>query len=1025
MNIPWTLRIKLYISHERGDMDELIPEIVAKLKSSISGEVKTDPVTRVLYSTDASIHKIVPMGVVFPRNIDELIPIVKLASQYDIPLIPRGSGSSLAGQAIGNGVIIDCSRHINKLVQINREEQTAIVEPGLILDDLNREAKKYNLRFGPDPASSERATLGGSIGNNATGAHSILYGMTADHIVSAEIVLADGTVTNFKSFSMDEVRRIVNGVINTTSSNFEKQIYQTVVQIQSEYQDDIKKSWPLTWRRVSGYNLNYLIPWSPSVPPQWDMGQVPYPPVLPNTINLAQLLAGSEGTLGIIRNATLRLVSLRKHTVISVINFSSIGEACDVVPKILELSPSAVELIPQSLIHLARSVPAYANQLTFVIGDPAALLAVEFSGDDPQKLSDQVIKLNQLCNWSSKPFIVETPEMQKKVWDVRNVGLGILMSRLGDYKPISFIEDMSVPVERLGEFVRELEIILNHFKTQAEYYGHASAGCLHIRPLLNIKTRDGRAELRSIAEAAVDLVLRLGGAISAEHGDGITRGEFIERAYGPRVLQALRLVKHAADPQGILNPGKIVDPPRLDTSLRYDDEYHPEGWVPVMTFSSEHPDPVRLVEAIEQCNGVGVCRKSGGVMCPSFQATKDEMYSTRGRANLLRAMISNGFSTPEIAVEAVKDTLEKCLACKGCKAECPSAVDMAKLKYEFYQHYYSLAKHHHPLRDYLFGYISLVAKISHPFAPVVNFLLSTPHLASLRETLVGLSKKRTLPHLSRKALSSQARPFIEDIDSPDCLFLSDAFNEYFYPQTGLDALIVLKSIGSRVKLLSTIGAGRTLISKGFLVQAKNHAKRLIDEISRIDPTGKLPVIGLEPSEIYTLRDEYLDMFPGDRYVEALAQRAYMIDEFLLRPGAHGLPRLSRQIPSVITKNARTIVLIHGHCYQKAQPPAKDGFPTGLDATVDMLKNVGYSVTTIDDGCCGMAGAFGYEAEHYTLSMQVGDLSLFPAIKGSGISIVAAAGISCKLQIEDGTGVSVVHPISLLAAISDKRKIGGG
>jgi len=1006
-------------------MDELIPEIVAKLKSSIKGEIKTDPVTRVLYSTDASIHKIEPMGVVFPRNIDELIPIVKLSSQYNIPLIPRGSGSSIAGQSIGSGLIIDCSRYINRLVHINPEEQTAIIEPGLILDDLNREAKKYNLRFGPDPASSERATLGGSIGNNATGAHSILYGMTSDHILSSEVILADGTVTTLKPISMEDARRIANGVINTTSSKIERQIYQSALQIRNEYVEDIKKSWPLTWRRVSGYNLNYLIPWSPTSPPQWDLGQIPYPPVLPNTINLAQLLAGSEGTLGIIRNATLRLVPLKKHTVMAVINFSSVVEACEIVPKILELSPSAVELIPQSLIHLARSVPAYANQLSFVLGDPAACLGVEFSCDDPLKLSDRVFKLNGLCHWSTKPFIAETKDQQKQVWDVRNVGLGILMSRLGDYKPISFIEDMSVPVERLGEFVRELDVILNHYRTEADYYGHASAGCLHIRPLLNIKAQEGRAELRSIAEAAVELVLRLGGAVSAEHGDGITRGEFIERAYGPRVLQAFQIMKHAADPQGILNPGKIVNPPKLDTSLRYDDEYHPKGWMPVMTFSSKHPDAVRLVEAIEQCNGVGVCRKSGGVMCPSFQATKDEMYSTRGRANLLRAMIANGFSTKEIAEEAVRDTLEKCLACKGCKAECPSAVDMAKLKYEFYQYYYGLTGHHHPMRDYLFGYIAFVAKIGHPFAPLVNILLSSPHLTNLREKLAGLSKSRTLPKLSRTALHHQAKAYIGNINEPDCLFLSDAFNEYFYPHIGIDALKVLRACGCRVKILTSIGAGRTLISKGFLVQAKKHAKHLVDEINRIDPKGKLPVIGLEPSEIYTLKDEYLDMFPNEGHTDALSKRAFMIDEFLLRPGVDGIPRLSKLKALEGTDIRRTNVLIHGHCYQKAQPTAIDGFPTGVAATIAILKNVGYSVTTIDDGCCGMAGAFGYEAEHYALSMQVGELSLFPAISGSTTSIIAAAGISCKSQIEDGTGRSAVHPISLLAAMCDKDNVGEG
>jgi Fe-S oxidoreductase len=727
-------------------------------------------------------------------------------------------------------------------------------------------------------------------------------------------------------------------------------------------------------------------------------------------------LAGSEGTLGIIRTATIRLVPLKKHTVLSVINFSSIIEACESVTKIMELSPSAIELIPQSLIHLARSVPAYANQLSFVIGDPAALLVIEFSSDDPQILLGQISALNQLSHWAINPYIAETENQQKQVWAVRKVGLGILLSRLGNVKPISFIEDMSVPVERLGEFVTELEIILKAHGTQAEYYGHASAGCLHIRPLLNIKTPEGKGELRSIAEAAVVLVIRLGGAVSSEHGDGITRGEWIEQAYGPKIVQALRIIKQAADPNGILNPGKIVDTPRMDTSLRYDDAYHPNGWTPVMTFSSSCPDPIRLIEAIEQCNGAGVCRKSNGVMCPSFQATKDEMFSTRGRANLLRAMISRGFSSQEMALHAVKDTLDLCLACKGCKSECPSAVDMAKLKYEFYQYYYSLPEHHHPVRDYLFGYILQIAKLGHPFAPLVNYFLSTPALAGLRESLAGLSKNRTLPKLSRVSLHSQARKRIENIGEPDCIFLSDAFNEYFYPEIGMDTLKVLDTIGIRVKILSTIGAGRILISKGFLTQAQKHAKLLMDEITRIDPIGRLPVIGLEPSEIYTLKDEYIDLFPEDKRVEALSQRAFMIDEFLLRPGTNGSIRLSGFEPRNETSDKRTDVLVHGHCYQKAQPPAKDGFPVGVAATIAMLENVGYSVKNIDDGCCGMAGAFGYEIEHYSLSMQVGELALIPAIKGSDIPIVAASGISCKSQIEDGTGRHAFHPISLLARL---------
>jgi Fe-S oxidoreductase len=577
---------------------------------------------------------------------------------------------------------------------------------------------------------------------------------------------------------------------------------------------------------------------------------------------------------------------------------------------------------------------------------------------------------------------------------------------------------MSVPVERLGEFVREMDVILKENDTDADYYGHASAGCLHIRPLMNIKTPQGRVALRAIASAAVDLVIHLGGAVSAEHGDGITRGEWIERAYGLKVLEALRKLKQAADPNGIMNPGKIVDTPRMDTSLRYDDEYHSKGWTPVMTFSSQSSDPIRLVEAIEQCNGAGVCRKSNGVMCPSFQATKNEMYSTRGRANLLRTMVSNGFASQEFAMQAVKDALDLCLACKGCKAECPSAVDMAKLKYEFYQHYYTLPGYHHPVRDYVFGYISQIAKFGHPIAPVVNVFLSAPLFAGLRERIIGLSKNRNLPKLSRESLHAKAKIIIENADEHDCLFLSDAFNEYFFPDTGMDALIVLKTAGYRVKILSTLGTGRTLISKGFLVQAKKHALRLVDEIEKIDPTGNLPIIGLEPSEIYTLKDEYIDLLPHDGRMEALAQRAFMIDEFLVRPDDNGSPRLLKLISQNHIRYKRTDVLLHGHCYQKAQPPAKDGYPNGVAATVAMLEGVGYSVTTIDDGCCGMAGAFGYEAEHYSISMQVGELSLIPTINGSSKSIVAASGISCKSQIEDATGRKAVHPISLLAKLCD-------
>jgi FAD/FMN-containing dehydrogenase/Fe-S oxidoreductase len=995
-------------------MDDLSAEIAEIIKKSITGEIKTDPISRVLYSTDASIHQIKPLGVVFPKDIDDLNAIMSISNEYNVPLVPRGSGSSLAGQAIGNGLIIDCSRYLNKSISINPEEMTAVVDPGVVLDDLNRAAKSYSLQFGPDPASSERATIGGCIGNNAAGAHSIIFGMTADHILGAEVVLADGTVTTFQQVSLEKARKLAAEATGNNGSDIEKNIYRAALSIREDYREEIRNSWPKTWRRVSGYNLNYLLPWTPTAPPQWNYQQLPYPPVLLDTINLAQLLVGSEGTLAILRNTTLRLVSLPKHTLLVVIVFTSINQACDIVPEILRLSPSAIELIPQSLIHLARSVPAYANQFSFLNGEPGAILVVEFSGNDARSLSEKAASLEKIRSWESPVIIAENASQQKQIWAVRKVGLGILMSRPGEKKPISFIEDMAVPVERLGEFVRELERILDQHGTQGDFYGHASAGCLHVRPLLNIRTTSGRANLRTIAEAAAKLALDLGGAISAEHGDGITRSEWIERAYGPRIVEALRLLKRSADPHNNLNPGKIVDPPKMDTSLRYDESYHPQGWTPVMSFASSKPEATSLIEAIEQCNGAAVCLKSTGVMCPSFQATRDDLFSTRGRANLLRAMVSSGFSSQHFATQAVRETLDKCLACKGCKAECPSAVDMAKLKYEFYRYYYSLRGNSRPLRDYLFAYIAQVSRLGRPFSPLVNFFLSSSQFGGIRKGLLGLSKNRTLPRLSAINLRKQAKRLTPYKADPDCLLLMDAFNEYYYPQVALAALKVLRQAGSRVRVLATIGAGRTLISKGFLEQTKRHNQSLVHELKAIDPKGRMPVIGLEPSEIYTLRDEFMDLFPADEYVEALADRAYMIDEFLLRPGLDGSPRV-KGLENYFQNKNRTNVLIHGHCYQKAQPPAKDGLPYGVGATAALLDKAGYNVSVIEDGCCGMAGAFGYEVEHYELSVQVGELALMPAVRNSPDSIITAAGISCQAQIQDGTGRLAVHPISLVAA----------
>ncbi len=969
----------------------LPPDFVAELHKHFTGEIRLDPASRILYSTDASIYQIEPLGVALPKTQEDLHAAVELAAKYKIPVLPRGAGSSLAGQAIGEALVLDCSRWLDKLVDIAPEARTATVEPGLVLSTLNAAAAKYGLTFGPDPASAERATLGGVIGNNASGAHSILYGMTADHLVSADVILADGSLARFEE---SRAKRVEGG-------DRYGALLSAALEIREKYAQAIWQGYPRSWRNSAGYRLNYLLPWSPSAPPQW-WGER-YPANLqPDTFNLAHLLAGSEGTLAVIRRATLKLVPKPRHTILGVLAYPSIAEACDDVPRLLEFQPSAVELVPQMLIRLAKGVPAYASQLGWIDGDPAAVLIVEFSGSRPEVLKEAAHRLG------AGVLVAESKEEQARVWAVRKVGLGIFDSRSADARPVGFIEDCAIPVERLGEFVREIEKILAAHNTYAAFYAHASAGCLHIRPILDLKR--GATDLRSIAEATLALTLRLGGSMSSEHGDGIARGEFLRATYGAQVTEAMRLLKQAADPHNLLNPGKMLDAPPMDTHLRYGEGYAPQAWRPALDFGRNNG----LAGAIEQCNGQGVCRKAGGVMCPSFQATREEAYSTRGRANLLRAMISWPLSLRatqgseilsrlrNVAIEqAAFDALDLCLACKGCKSECPSGVDMAKLKYEFQHEYYR--SHRRKLRDYLFAYIGPLARLGAPFGRLINWGLGLGWVRRFVNPLLGLAEERKLPRLEVRRSTFQMPPSTQGT-TETVLLLRDTFTHFFEPQIEAAVLKVLAACGVEVRFLPYFGAGRTLISKGFLDAARRHAARVLDAVARLDPDGKLPLLGIEPSELYTLRDEFLDLLPERRSeVEALAKRAWLVDEYLVRPDSSGQTRVLR-VAKLMNEDSASVtstwtppsenrkseianpkIHLHGHCYQKAQPPADDGFPVGQAATAEFLRALGYEVEVIPSGCCGMAGAFGYEREHYELSMQVGELVLFPYIRQNLLS----------------------------------------
>lgn len=1025
--------------------DEKIKAVVSELRSRTSTELRIDNTSQILYSTDASIYQIYPIGVAFPRHPDELQAIVEICNRLNMPITARGSGSSLAGQSIGSGIIIDCSRFLDKILSIDPEGKTARVQPGVILNRLNQTANIHGLQFGPDPASAERASMGGSICNNASGAHSVDYGMAADHLLETNLVLSDGSLATFKQIKISEAHNIAN------RRDLEAAIYRASLQIRECSGNAIVENWPKTWRRASGFNINYLLPWSPNAPKNWKLrgdSSAEYPPVSKDSINLAQLIAGSEGTLAVIQDLTVRLVPVPREKVLAVLAYKDSTAACQNVTEILEMSPSAVELIPQNLVRLAFSVPAYAVQAAILkplfrdLNAPPALLAVEFAGSNRDELVAKARSLERF----GQILLAETKIAQNQIWNVRKVGLGLLMSRPSASRPWSFIEDLSVPVENLKVFIEEMQRLFDQFNVDGEMYGHASAGCLHIRPMINIKTTNGIRLMREIAAEAVNITLALGGAVSGEHGDGLARTEWNEKMFGREITDAFRLLKLSADPNNILNPGKIVaaradePPPKMDASLRFDPELPVRTWETVLDFGKQ----ASLASAIEQCNGAGVCRKYEGLMCPSFRATREEEHSTRGRSNLLRAYIYSTDANRESLQESVKGALDLCLACKGCKAECPSAVDVAKLKFEFFNDYYRT--HTRKLRDYLFAYIDTVAKYSNPFHAIANPTLTFLAKSGLQERILEIDGRRSLPKLSGRRLSTvwkQANSGAEICPQPGnistrVLFLTDPFTEYFYPEVGWAALSVLQRAGYLVEIVPVIGTGRIMISKGMLEPARKRALKMVETIQRLDPDGECAVVGVEPSEVASFGDEYIDLLKGREGIEDLAKRTWTVEEFLIRTNRLNVLFAGKcvEIPAIqnmrIANNPLDIIhnlrlsenkhlLLHEHCFQKSRSQNPDGLPVGAKASQKLLEIFGFSVTWIDAGCCGMAGAFGYEKEHYELSMKVGEDRLFDAIRNaeSG-TIFTASGYSCRAQIKDGTGEDVYHPIEIINHILNKE-----
>jgi FAD/FMN-containing dehydrogenase/Fe-S oxidoreductase len=963
-------------------VDQKRDALESALRARIQGEVRFDLYSRTLYSTDASNYMIEPLGVVLPRTVDDIQAAIDIAAQFQVPVLPRGGGSSLAGQTVGQALVIDTSKYVNQLLDVDSKDQKIRVQPGMVIAQLNSKLKKHGLMFGPDPASADRATIGGVIGNNASGSHSILYGMTSDHVLTAQTILSDGTPILFGELTLDEWR------FKAEQPTREGQLYRDLLDLRERYGEAIKRDYPRHWRRATGYSLRELI--------------------REDGINVAKLLASSEGTLAFGVEYEIALVPTPTKTALALLQFDDLVEAMEATPVILECEPSAVELMDRMLVALTREQPGFAEQISFIKGDAKDVLVVEFYGETDEELRDKVANLEahlKRKNVIQEIITVYDPKQQSDVWSVRKAGLGLLMSVKGDAKPIACIEDVSVPVEHLAEYVDTILKLVAEHGTRAAFYAHASAGCLHVRPLINLKEASGIQTMRELTEAASELAVRFGGIMSGEHGDGLARGELNERIFGPELYQCMKELKQAFDPDGRMNPGKIVDCPPMTENLRYGADYHTVDILTHLDFSREGG----FAAAIEMCNGAGVCRKVGaGTMCPSYMATKDEVDSTRGRANALRAALSgHGLRFEHFTDPRTYGVLDLCLSCKACKTECPSSVDMAKIKTEFLAQYYDA--HGTPVRAKMLANVPKLNRIGTRLAPVANLVMRTP-LSRIGKRMAGIHPKRELAPFASETFESwfQRRGPRRDHGKRGlAVYYHDTFVNTQYPEIGKAAIRLLEAAGYTVAIVPRRACcGRPAYSKGLVKQARELAKKNVAALAPYARQG-IPIVGTEPSCILTLRDEYHDLLPDDSDVALLGQNSFMIDEFLAK--LHN----EDDLDIVWKGDAGPRVLFHGHCHQKAL--------IGMKPSMAVLNAAGCQAQESGAGCCGMAGSFGYETEHYEVSRKIGEERLFPMVRAQEReTVIAVAGVSCREQVGHFTERRPVHIAEVLVDRIDLR-----
>ncbi|WP_262177465.1 FAD-binding and (Fe-S)-binding domain-containing protein [Haloarcula laminariae] len=955
------------------------PGLVSDLESRVDGEVRFDTYTRQLYATDASAYEVTPIGVVFPTSTADVASVVSYCSAREIPVLPRGGGTSLAGQTVNEAVVLDFTRHMDAVLSLDAESREARVQGGTVLADLNDRAAEHGLTFGPDPAAGNRSAIGGAIGNNSTGAHSLVYEKTDHYVEECEVVLADGTVTTFGEVSVETLRDRAD----PASDDLEARIAAGVLSLLDEHAEEIDDRYPELKRNVSGYNLDRLV-----AEYEGEYGEE-------GTINLARLLAGSEGTLAVVTEATVSLEPLPETKSVALLTYDSVVEAVSDVQHVLDHDPAAVELIDDVLIDLASDTTEFADIAGRLPNRTRAALLVEFYAEDDDHGREQVAGLladrlpddGDEAATDSDRYAFDALEAydaaeREEIWKLRKSGLPILLGRTSDEKHISFLEDCAIPPEHLPEFVSEFQDILEANDTFAAFYAHAGPGVLHVRPLVNTKSQTDLDAMENIGEAVTDLVVEFGGSVSGEHGDGRARTQWNRKLYGERLWEAFRDLKTAFDPDWLLNPGQVCGDVSMTENLRFDPDYEFDaGFDSALSWDNENG----MQGMVELCHGCGGCRtqqSEGGVMCPTFRAADEEVTSTRGRANMLRQAMSGDLPDDPTDDEFISEVMDLCIGCKGCAHDCPSEVDMAKLKVEVEHAHHQ--EHGSSLRERVFANVDTLARVGSALAPLSNLGPKLPGARTVMEKTLGIASERSLPTFERESLQdwfADRGPKVPERDADrKAVLFPDTYTNFSHPEVGKAAVRVLEAANVHVELAEVTDSGRPSYSKGFVDATRETATEAVEELAPRVADG-WDVVVVEPSDAVMLQSDYLDLLDGDE-ASSVAANSYGVCEYL------DTFRLDDGL--TVDAPGRSLAY-HGHCHQKATK--KDHHAVGV------LRRAGYEVDPLDSGCCGMAGSFGYESEHHAMSMAIGD-TLEGQVDGSEAEAVVAPGASCRTQLSD-------------------------